>query len=262
VQACFDTIPQGAVLRVVKELLSTSEYLVANEACVKVPEATTLQKGEQSMRPVVKFTSNAKSADDMSFGSTNGAVSGNSVLVKPLGQQSYRRQQIENMITEHVEFNLIKIGKKYYRQKKGIPQGSVLSSLLCNFFYGKLEREELQFLEQEDTCLLRLIDDFLLITPNKQLAERFLQRMHQGLPEYGVSVKPAKSLVSFDCSIGVDAVPRCEESAFPYCGLMIDMTNLDLTKSGSLKAGTTVSDSLTVEYSNAPGQTFRRKTLK
>jgi telomerase reverse transcriptase len=270
VQACFDTIPQQAVLKVVRDLLDTGEYLVTNEARVKPPEATTLRKGERGIRPVVKFTSNAKAADYMAFGFEDAqgaaiATPGNSVLVAPLGQQSYRQQQIEDMITEHVEFNLIKIGRKYYRQKNGIPQGSVLSSMLCNFFYGRLEREELRFLQQrrDDTCLLRLIDDFLLITTERQLAERFLNVMHKGLPEYGVAVKPAKSLANFEYSIDGSPVPLLAGgTAFPYCGLAIDMANLDISKSSQLKVGTTASDSLTVEYSNTPGRTFRRKALK
>jgi hypothetical protein len=30
-------------------------------------------------------------------------------------------------------------GQKYYLQKEGIPQGSVLSSLLCSLYYGYIE---------------------------------------------------------------------------------------------------------------------------
>jgi telomerase reverse transcriptase len=273
VQACFDTIPQQAVLEVVKDLLNTEEYLVQNEAHVKPPEPVTLQKGEQSMRSVVKFTSTARPLDNMVANEpqtidtidTNAptSVAGNAILVAPLGQQSYRKRQISTMLTEHVEFNLIKIGKKFYRQKNGIPQGSVLSSLLCNFFYGKLEREELVLLRaRNDTCLLRLIDDFLLITTEKKLAETFLRIMHQGLPEYGVEVKPAKSLVNFDCVVNGCTLLQAEGEKFPYCGLMIDMASLDISRSGQVRTGTSVSDSLTVEYTNVPGRTFRRKALK
>ena len=267
VQACFDTIPQDAVLRVVRELPSNGEYLVQNEARVKPPEATILRKGEKALKPVVKFSSDAKPVDsvfaDRNKESSEDRTLGNGVLVAPLGQQSLRKQQVEDLITEHVEFNLIKIGKKYYRQKNGIPQGSVLSSLLCNFFYGKLEKEELHFLQHQDgTCLLRLIDDFLLITTRRDLAERFLRNMHQGLPDYGVSVKLAKSMVNFDCEVGGQRVARCPERLFPYCGLMIDMVNLDISKSGQMRGDATVSDSLTVEYSHLPGRTFRRKAIK
>ncbi|KIW03271.1 hypothetical protein, variant 1 [Verruconis gallopava] len=267
VQACFDTIPQKSVLNVVKELLSTTEYIVANDARVKPPELTTRRRGEQSVRPIVKFSSRARPAgfiaSEASVETAELSKLGSDVLVAPLNQQAYHQRQIEEMITEHVEFNLIKIGRKYYRQKNGIPQGSVLSSLLCNFFYGRLERAELRFLQNEHTCLLRLIDDFLLITTEKKLAERFLQVMHRGLPEYGVAVKPAKSLVNFDfvANDGHTKLPRADGPGFPYCGLSIDMATLELSKNGELKPGTTVSDSLTVEYSTMPGRTFRRKAL-
>lgn len=43
-----------------------------------------------------------------------------------------------------------KIGKDYFRQVVGIPQGSVLSTLLCSFFYGDLERRHLKFTEDSD----------------------------------------------------------------------------------------------------------------
>jgi telomerase reverse transcriptase len=85
--------------------------------------------------------------------------------------------------------------------------------------------------------------------------------MHQGLPEYGVSIKPSKSLVSFHCEINGMIVPRTDGKTFPYCGLDIDIVNLDLRRSAQVKPGTRTSDSFTIEYSNVPGRTFRRKAL-
>ena len=43
------------------------------------------------------------------------------------------------------------IGNDYYRQVVGIPQGSILSTLLCSFFYGDLERSQLKFTEDPHT---------------------------------------------------------------------------------------------------------------
>ena len=72
------------------------------------------------------------------------------------------------------------MGKSFYRQKVGIPQGSVVSSILCNMFYADLEKKKLLFLADPDGLLLRLIDDFLFITMNKDHAIQFLQQMHDG----------------------------------------------------------------------------------
>lgn len=43
------------------------------------------------------------------------------------------------------------IGNNYYRQVVGIPQGSVLSTLLCSFFYGDLERQFGSYTDSPDS---------------------------------------------------------------------------------------------------------------
>jgi telomerase reverse transcriptase len=72
------------------------------------------------------------------------------------------------------------MGKQFYKQKVGIPQGSILSTVLCNIFYADLERRKLPFLADPDGVLLRLIDDFLFISMNKDHAKEFLKLMHDG----------------------------------------------------------------------------------
>jgi telomerase reverse transcriptase len=72
------------------------------------------------------------------------------------------------------------MGKQFYRQKVGIPQGSVVSTVLCNIFYANLEKKKLPFLTDVDGLLLRLIDDFLFISMNRDHAQQFLQYMHDG----------------------------------------------------------------------------------
>jgi hypothetical protein len=92
---------------------------------------------------------------------------------------------------------LSKIGQFYYRQTVGIPQGSVLSSILCSFFYGDLEKTFSRFTKDpQSVCptpvivlasvlttvqaLLRLIDDYLFVTTSRKLAVDFLETMKKG----------------------------------------------------------------------------------
>jgi hypothetical protein len=69
------------------------------------------------------------------------------------------------LLREHITTNLVKVtfpflllpflppsltlhsqvGGRLFRQKDGIPQGSILSSLLCSLFYGDMERKKLAF---------------------------------------------------------------------------------------------------------------------
>ena len=161
----------------------------------------------------------------------------NAVFVDNVVAQIREKDELLGLLVEHISQNMVKIGKKFYRQKEGIPQGSVLSSLLCNYFYADLEAKRLSFLHSKPgeekggkkSLLLRLIDDSLLITTDKQHAKRFLEVMHAGVEEYGVSVNEEKSLVNFEVMVEGRKVRRVVgEREFPYCGCMIDMKTLDL----------------------------------
>lgn len=241
VQACFDTVPQEHLLRVVTALLSSDEYHVENHAEVKPPQVVGQRQELVNTKAVIKFSALARPANK--FGhegleSHEPNDQGNVIAVGPLGHQSHDKRTIAELLREHVEYNIVKIGRKYYRQKNGIPQGSVLSSLLCNFFYGSLEKDILNFTRRADTILIRLIDDFLLVSLDQGVAIRFLQLMHQGIPDYGISVKAEKSLVSFDCHVNGQQVPRCQNKEFPYCGLLIDSKTLDIKKNVATRINT------------------------
>lgn len=44
------------------------------------------------------------------------------------------------------------LGKSYYKQTVGIPQGSILSSILCSFFYGDLEEKKMMY-HRDPNCV-------------------------------------------------------------------------------------------------------------
>lgn len=50
--------------------------------------------------------------------------------------------------------------------------------------------------------MLRLVDDFLIITTSRAAAESILQKMHDGFPEYGCTINPHKTRLNFDAAVG------------------------------------------------------------
>lgn len=160
-----------------------------------------------------------------------GSKKKNTVFVDSAMQRTQNVSSLLSLLVEHIEQNLVKVGKKYYRQKRGIPQGSVLSSFLCNYFYADLESHHLSFLNGPDCLLMRLIDDFLLITLDKSKAIKFVDTMHRGLPDYGVEVNCEKTLVNFDMPASGGGAHKVNNNRkFPYCGTLIDSQTLDITK--------------------------------
>ncbi|KAL6716245.1 Telomerase reverse transcriptase [Lecanora helva] len=236
-RSCFDTIPQSRLIGLIRKIVTGCDYRIGRHAEIKASDITSYGVlGKGTAKPARKFVSSARVATDFSdFDDLVAAEFGRSkrdtVFVDGVVQTTQKRSNVLGLLEDHVERNIIKVGKKFYRQKAGIPQGSVLSSLLCNFFYAELEREHLGFLEKNESLLLRLIDDFLLITTNKDHARRFLQIMHNGIEQYGVEVNPDKSLANFRCVINGRQIPQSSDpTRFPYCGNVIDTRNLEISK--------------------------------
>ncbi len=271
VQSAFDTIPQEAVLHLMQELPSHRRYKLLRHVELQAShkgQAATAGTGPAMIR---RWRSSATGVDDLSSflqkieeqlaPNRNNTVFAANVFEKVLDTRS-----LLALMASHVRGNLVKIGKKYYRQKEGIPQGSVLSSMLCNYFYADLEITHFGFLrtDDHDCLLLRLIDDFLLITTDRSKAAKFVNLMHGGLPAYGVRVNPGKSLVNFDL-VAADGtpVPRLQSGdRFPYCGTLLDCRTLEIAKNREAHAtGHAVFDSLTVEFSRAPGGSFKKRVL-
>ena len=245
-KSCFDTIPQQDIVRLMKQIASEEDYRIARHAEIKCSDTHGHGFAMNSMdsKPVRKFLSTAKAATDFQsfdefIGAGLGTAKKNTVFVSSIVQTLQQKGKTLNLLQDHIERNVIKIGKKFFRQKCGIPQGSVLSSLLCNYFYAELEKECLGFLEEDQSMLLRLIDDFLLVTTNKDHAKKFLQVMHNGVEKYGVEVNPAKSVANFDIVINGSQVPCLQGGTqFPYCGNSINTRTLEITKDRDRRKGT------------------------
>ncbi|KAK8050638.1 RNA-directed DNA polymerase [Apiospora phragmitis] len=312
VQAAFDTIPQSAIVGLLDSIPQQRSYRIAKHAEISsnILDSPTDRNKMAKAKPARKWLSTAlRDRDTSTFlqlleDQQQTAQKRNTVFIDSVVKKQYDTSQLMQLVASHIQQNLVKIGKKFYRQKRGIPQGSVLSSILCNYFYADLEMHVLKFLDSDDCLLLRLIDDFLLITTDRGKAARFVETMHRGVPEYGVQVNPAKTLVNFDLEVNQTPVSKIGGSsggdAFPYCGTLIHSKTLDITKDRDRGKGpttitnkkrvapgpdeeeeeeeegvvarkrsktsesggsTSIYNSLTVEFTRVPGQTFERKLL-
>jgi telomerase reverse transcriptase len=239
VQSCFDTIPQQRLLTMVDSLLSMPRYHTGKHVEVRALGQLQRLDGQYvNPLPQKRYVAHSAGADvidpfDRLVEEKFVGSKANTVFVNTAAQKFETKDDLMQLLREHVERNLVKIGKRFYRQKTGIPQGSVLSTILCNFFYAELERDVLSFALGSDCLLLRLLDDFCLITTNRGHAERFVQVMHRGHAGYGVVVKCSKSLANFDVATEDGCrVSRCvSDVRFPYCGVQIDMRTLEVSKS-------------------------------
>lgn len=281
VQAAFDTIPQSAIVGLLDSIPQRRDYQIAKHVEIvnnNFSDSRNPNLSGKARRPLQKWLSTATKHRDTSallesIETDRASKKRNTIFIEDVYKRDYDTSSLLQLVASHIQQNLVKIGKKYYRQKEGIPQGSILSSTLCNYFYADLEAQALSFLDSDDCLLLRLIDDFLLVTTDHAKASRFVDTMHAGVPEYGVAVSPAKTLVNFAQTINGIPVARLPANRvdFPYCGTLVNTSTLNITKDRRDRSAPATDDrsipnqsifnSLTVEYTRIPGQTFQRKVL-
>lgn len=255
VQACFDTIEQSKLLGIIRTCLSEDGYLIQNHGRVSATH------GKVMRRYLRTAWSQHEQPDFIAYAAELAQALKPTIFVDLVKSDYKTRSGLLDLLEQHITENCVKIGNEYYKQVIGIPQGSVLSSLLCSFFYGDLDKNQLHFLDRPDTLMLRMIDDYLLITTELAEARRFLDVMRKGHPEYGCFISKEKTLTNFDYDGQTMNRTSLHDQAFPWCGYLINMKDLSVTFDYSRFHSSYLRDSLTVEIGRRPGAAFRKKML-
>ena len=171
-------------------------------------------------------------------------------------QQHVSRGELVRRLREHLGATLVRLGGAFFVQQVGVPQGSVLSTLLCSALYADMETSK-KLGESPDSAaggateslLLRWVDDFLFMTTSAEAATRFVDTLSSGFPEYGAAVSVSKTCLNFD-AWGPDGrrLPR-NEHATPdgrrhvrWCGLLVDSGTLEVQADNSRLMGIPIGD--------------------
>lgn len=267
IKHCFDTIPQALALQISKRLLSNEsfkEYFLHAFKVFKVPlPAPSKKKNRHKPAVLVKYirnpeyNTNTETSMDVVQGISKdlantlreSAVHGPGTLASKTANivvdlvygVHKSGEDLANLLQAHLTQNLVylegKRKRQLYKQQIGIPQGSILSTLLCNLVYEELEAEILADIFKDSSTsspylLARFTDDFLFVSTNQDHAEAFLNKMITGVPKYGAAVRPEKTIINFVPSLQTNKTTLCKVLApgeiFPYIGIGIDPQTLNI----------------------------------
>ncbi|KAL5006466.1 hypothetical protein ScPMuIL_015272 [Solemya velum] len=258
---CFDTIKQDKLYRIIDRIFAESnveEYVIRKYASVV----------QAAARPQRRFHKHVCSLADYKpdFSSFAKEIIKTEklhdiILVDQVMNQYETTQALLQQLRNHLINNVLKIGKRHYVQREGIPQGSVLSTILCNFYYGQME-SELMNVTEEDT-LMRIVDDSLFVTPDYDRAVCFLNFMLSGIPEFHCYTNPDKSLTNFEFTHKeIGNIPTiADDDYFPWCGMVFNTRTLNVSVDYSRYADLDVKDGMTFDLIHQPGNTMKRKLI-
>jgi telomerase reverse transcriptase len=276
IQHCYDTINQEHLLEVLeRQILSEDDYIIQQFDLLH-PFASlgrVFRKQNVLVGPPADFQPLTDSAVELA------KERHNSVFVDRVSCSVKRKGALLKQIHEHLTSHLVvakgRYGDRYLLQRNGIPQGSVLSTLLCNFYFGDVEKSLLPnhfpnaagaSIGNPTHCelLVRMVDDFLLITSDLTRLGTFLRAMYKGDPALGVSVNRDKTKVSVPVSFETDNESLCylkpasegKSSYFTWCGMAFNIESgevcVDYTRFQSGRGG----DVLTVDRVRQQGRSL------
>ncbi|RYQ95799.1 hypothetical protein Ahy_B08g091158 isoform B [Arachis hypogaea] len=212
VSKAFDSVDQEKLLGIMKDILVEDEYFLKQYDQIVCTKKSLWVQKQFTMLETFK----AGHTQFTSFQSRH------SVFVNQERRKHVRKKLLFSYLTEHVKHNVLQFDGKFFLQGVGIPQGGVLSTLLCSFYYGHLEQHVIfPFLRralESGSCkdndaantnsgdkvsspcylLMRFIDDFLFISTSKKQAASFLSRMQRGFRAYNCYMNESKFGANFD----------------------------------------------------------------
>ena len=163
-------------------------------------------------------------------------------------------------IEQHVFHHRLKLSSRVYEQRQGIPQGSILSTLLISLLYAHMEKHalgpQMPVGWEQRGLLLRMVDDFIFISTSERDASAFIRIMSHGFPDYGCWLNEAKSVVSFK---GSRSACRVEKRCISWCGLLFDVNQFSVHADYSKYFEQCVRSTVTMEASQ-PGRSLLSKS--
>eukprot|EP00850_Spirogloea_muscicola_P002133 SM000008S22222 [mRNA] locus=s8:563663:569830:+ [translate_table: standard] len=131
VAKAFDSVSQKKLCQVVESFLESDQY------CIQ--RYTKLQSTKNSIMTFYKraVTTNLDQPNIELFRQKC------SILIDQGTSRMLQRRHVLQLHHQHVTENVVMLGRSFFCQRVGIPQGSILSPFLCSLFYGHLERHML-----------------------------------------------------------------------------------------------------------------------
>ncbi|AGO11006.1 AaceriAFR494Wp [[Ashbya] aceris (nom. inval.)] len=204
IASCYDSIPIRKVTEVVEKLMK-------NETCFYLRKMLIYD----TKNHIIK----RKSAVNGNLQASEG-----SIIIDNSQTMYFSKQEIMSVLEMETKRTAFRWHGSCFLRNDGIFQGSQLSSCLVDIVYDDLLESYKEFgTPQGHTSLvMKLADDFLVISTSKEQVDGLNTLLNNGFQEYNASVNRDKVVCFYS--------PELEDPIFSFCSVNINIQKLEVWK--------------------------------
>eukprot|EP00866_Antonospora_locustae_P000416 jgi/Antlo1/416/904 len=180
-EKCFDNIPHDKLRNVLTSIFKKKEYYIKKfyilekiSGTLRLRQARRCANRSVSMAEIVRTEK----------------VQKNQIICDSIFDEERNSAQTLAEIEDTLFKNIIKHRGRFYKQTKGIPQGSMLSPIVCSLYFAYIDMQLLDDIVK-DGIVMRYIDDFIVITPTLREIYAYLEAI-KGLRHFGMALNNDK----------------------------------------------------------------------
>eukprot|EP00002_Diphylleia_rotans_P013527 TRINITY_DN2642_c0_g1_i7.p1 TRINITY_DN2642_c0_g1~~TRINITY_DN2642_c0_g1_i7.p1 ORF type:complete len:995 (-),score=114.28 TRINITY_DN2642_c0_g1_i7:1204-4188(-) len=262
VKGAYDHIPHSVLTNTIQNIFSKDQYIIQKLKELSIFDGRVKVKSHRKVYPFGRYPLFSEVAKSISAHRPPGRV-----FVDSVSYSIVDRPSLKQRLQAHVSRNIVKYRSKYFIQKVGIPQGSVLSTLLCSYFLADHERTHIdERLKSDGSLLVRYIDDSLYMSTSKENCLEFVKIMSEAHVSHSITINCSKTVSNFEIDGHPDStksiVKRNGLTLFPWCGLLIETSTGQVFADYERYANTDVRNSLSVEFIQHPGLYLRSRLMR
>lgn len=221
---CYDQLNQAKIIECFESLFKEKEGDETSYYIRKIEECRDFTLLNRKLRALIKDDSNVEEFDILKAYESK---TNNNILIDRNTTQKLTKSQLLDIIKGQVLHSTIRVGNKLFKRNRGVFQGFPLLATFCDMVYNNLVDENFEYLLHSpiDSLLIRLVDDFIFMSTDKQQCKDVYNLFSSDrIQDYGAFINSEKtSWINFQDDIGI-----CEEVKF--VGLVIDSAKLEITK--------------------------------
>lgn len=204
IASCYDSIPREKVLEVLNKALT-------KEPGFFVRSSYTLGSDKERLNLRVVVNGSRKPQE-------------NDVYIDKVQTMYVTKENLIKIVEDELYRTSLLFHGSCYIRREGLYQGSCLSSSLVNLIYDDLlcYYPEFRPYDKTDTLILRLADDFLVISTSREQVTDIYNLAMSGFTEYNASVKHEK--------IMMENSQTDTNEVFQFCAMNVNKKYLEIWK--------------------------------